>query len=169
MIDAGEIPREINQQLEFFSKNAQIASEKVEEELKLNPQSIMKEGEEEIIDVKNLEQHLIDREHFKFDSKIQTLLNKLEAENFKKSVRSSLTTEEKHLLEVESKEEEALLNMLTELKAEGIPEDLIPKATQSSQNLSQLPEHEESIRNSQRSEQKTSSIADIIQSIKGSK
>ncbi len=39
MIEAGEIPRDINKQIEFFSLKAGLASRKLDEELKLNPKS----------------------------------------------------------------------------------------------------------------------------------
>ena len=69
LIAAGEIPRDIEKQLEFFSKNAQMASEKVDEEMCIDPSAVMAQGEESIIDVKDLEPHLVDRDLFRFDSK----------------------------------------------------------------------------------------------------
>lgn len=46
-----------------------MASEKVDEEMSIDPKAVMAEGEESIIDVKDLEPHLVDRDLFRFDSK----------------------------------------------------------------------------------------------------
>ena len=51
----------------------------------------------------------------------------MEADNFKKSIRSTLSLEEKLLLEMETQERDNLVHMLDEMKSEGIPSDLIPK------------------------------------------
>ena len=126
MIAAGEIPRDITQQLEFFSKNARMASEKVDDEMSIDPKGVMAEGEESIIDVKDLEPHMVDRDHFRFDSKTQALLDRLDADNFKKSIRSTLSQEEKLLLDMEAQERDSLSQLLDEMKSEGIPLDLIP-------------------------------------------
>jgi hypothetical protein len=87
--------------MEFFSKNARIAAEKVDEELNINPKAFMQEGEQELIRSAELEQHIIDRDHFKYDSKTDALLSKLERENFKKANDKELTSEEKLLVEME--------------------------------------------------------------------
>ena len=55
------------------------------------------------------------------------MLDRLEADNFKKSIRPTLSPEEKLLLEMETQERDSLVHMLDEMKSEGIPSDLIPK------------------------------------------
>lgn len=55
------------------------------------------------------------------------MLDRLEADNFKKSIRSTLSPEEKLLLEMETQERDNLVQVLDEMKSEGIPLDLIPK------------------------------------------
>lgn len=54
------------------------------------------------------------------------MLDRLEADNFKKSIRSTLSPEEKLLLEMETQERDNLVQVLDEMKSEGIPLDLIP-------------------------------------------
>jgi len=41
LIQAGDIPRDIDKQIEFFSKNARIANDKMNEEMSINPKAFI--------------------------------------------------------------------------------------------------------------------------------
>jgi hypothetical protein len=73
------------------------------------------------------------------------LLDRLEADNFKKSIRATLSPEEKLLLEMETQERDSLVHMLDEMKSEGIPSDLIPKPAAVATTITQVVADSQSI------------------------
>ena len=94
--------------------------------MKLNPKALYQEGEEEIIDSKDLEAHLLDKDQVVFDARTQALLDKLERDNFTRADKE-MSPEERLLVEAEMGRVQGtnVDEYLAEMKEAGIPDEII--------------------------------------------